>query len=116
MGIQTTTYVIYGIVLNEEQNKHVDDHWEDERFSILKYVEGRPSANDYVLLMDYMGSGEQFFGKMLTSADPLAKSYERIDLDFDDSEFLAHFTDCFEEESSISEDQKPALLVVNHTF
>jgi SET domain-containing protein len=38
MGVDVTTYLIYGIVLNEEQNKYVKENWWKHDLLVISYI------------------------------------------------------------------------------
>lgn len=47
MGVDKTTYLMFGIRLNEEQSKGVSKNWFDEKLNLIKYVEGHPEVDGW---------------------------------------------------------------------
>jgi len=69
MGANVTNYLIYGIVLNEEQEVYVKKHWSNNDLPLIKYVEGWPETEGHILLVDFMsGEDPTIFGKVLSKS------------------------------------------------
>ena len=66
MGVYKTTYLIYGFVLNKEQNEYVQQNWSRDHLPLIEYVEGRKEAEGHALLVDFMsGTSPTVFGKVI---------------------------------------------------
>lgn len=120
---------MFGIKLNNEQSKIVEKNWSNEKYNLIKYIEGRPECNGWVLVFDGMSCENHFFGKVFTRSEEYdEKPYYELDNDdisgYLDKEcgsdiFLDQFNDCFEgfvPEVDSDEEWKlePKLLLVNH--
>ena len=116
MGVEKTTYLMFGIRLNEEQSKVVSKNWFDEKLNLIKYIEGRPEVEGWTLIH---GRTDHFFGKVLERMDrddytpyrvlnsALVRGEEFQNI------FKEKFDHCFENLAELGED-KPLLMLVNH--
>jgi len=98
MGVDVTTYLMYGIVLNEEQNKYVKENWSKDDLPLIKYVEGRPETERHILLVDFMsGVDPTIFGKVLSKSSGQEGGINKITIpDYQDKKKLMdHFLKCF---------------------
>lgn len=103
MGVDITHYLIYGIVLNEEQNTYVKKNWSEEDLPLIEYVEGGPETEGHILLVDFMtGNVPTVFGKVLCKVSEYDGGDYIRDIttpnDDDTDNLMEHFTRCFSEE------------------
>lgn len=115
MGVRTTTYLIYGFVLNKEQETYVDEHWEDENMHMLDYVEQTKEARGHILLMDGMCGEYTIFGKVLCANDECEDvNIKKVFIpNYDDKkDVMNHFMRCFPEH--IKFENELDLMLVTH--
>lgn len=120
MGVERTTYIIYGIKLNETDSKFMTDNvYEDEYEDImLPYLEGQEKAEDFILIFDGMCDKDHFFGKCITSVNQYDdQSYIKLSSAIGDftianfKDFKLHYEKCF---GKPYEGEDPCLILVNH--
>lgn len=119
MGVEKTTYLMFGIRLNEEQSKVVSKNWFDEKLNLIKYVEGRPEVDGWTLIYDGMCRKDHYFGKVIERIDRddctpyrvLSSSLIRGD-EFQTT-FKERYDHCFENLVELG-DNKPLLMLINH--
>ncbi len=117
MGVEKTTYLMFGIKLNEEQSKVVSKNWFDEKLNLIKYIEGRPEVDGWTLIYDGMCGKNHFFGKVLEQTDrDDYTSYRELDISILQSVstiFKEKFDHCFGNQVELG-DVKPQLMLINH--
>lgn len=121
MGVEKTTYLMFGIKLNKEQGEFTQKNWSDEKLNLIKYVEGRPEVHGWTLIFDGMCCQDHFFGKVLgrmddyvdtpytVIGDPLKRCEEFKKL------FKEKFDDCFSNKVELG-DMEPQLMLINHFY
>jgi len=114
MGVDVTTYLIYGIVLNEEQNKYVKENWWKHDLPVISYIEGRVEAEGHLLIKDDMiGKNPTIFGKVLYSSlkDNGIKKIPLVDYKYK-TQLINHFIQCFPERFKFENELD--LMIVTH--
>jgi hypothetical protein len=112
MGLSTTTYVIHGFALNEEQSKYVQKNWFNNKLPMLKYIEGWEEVDGYALIYDGMTGKDHYFGKVLARND-MEDNFKEINFfATSDEELKQRFNNCFNNEVEMTQESK--LLLVNH--
>lgn len=131
MGVRKTTYLIFGIKLNQEQGEIARKHGFDEKHNFIKYIEGRKECEGWSLIYDGMCDKDHYFGKIFAESnewDEGEKNCQELDSDeitgYLDSEggpdlFLESFLDCFEGfvpdfDSENEWKYNPKLMLVSH--
>ena len=119
MGVDKTTYLMFGIKLNDEQSKVVSKNWFDEKLNLIKYIEGRPEVDGWSLIYDGMCGENHFFGKVLERMDSDDCTPYRVlnsalvrGEEFQAS-FKERFGHCFGNQVELG-DVKPQLMLINH--
>lgn len=119
MGVEKTTYLMFGIRLNEEQSKVVSKNGFDEKLNLIKYIEGRPEVDGWALIYDGMSDENHFFGKILEQTDRYDETpYRELNSALVRGEefqtiFKEKFDHCFQNLAEL-EDNKPLLVLINH--
>lgn len=119
MGVEKTTYLMFGIRLNEEQSKVASKNWSEEDLNMIDYLEGDPKLDGWSLIYDAMCGEHHFFGKVLEQTyeyddvayrvmDDLLESCEESKKVFEEK-----FNHCFENKAKLGK-TKPQLMLINH--
>lgn len=113
MGVDATTYLIHGFVLNEEQSKYVEKNWSEDDLPLINYVEGRPETEGHILLIDGMCGEYIIFGKVLATSDQ-EETIKTITIpDYSSKQILIeHFLKCFPKEIRFANEID--LMMVTH--
>jgi hypothetical protein len=119
MGVDKTTYLMFGIRLNEEQSKVVSKNCFKEELNMIKYIEGRQEVDGWALIYDGMCGENHFFGKVLERMDSDdCTPYRVLNIALVRGEefqaaFKERFGHCFGNQVELG-DVKPQLMLINH--
>ena len=127
MGVERTTYLLYGIKLDEKLTKITNDNkWDD--VAMTKYIEGDPATNRWTLIYDGMCGVDHFFGKVMCRVEK-EDAINKIDNALTDymqntemvhDLLMEHFASCFgdnfTENEVVEYVQQAGLMMINHFY
>ena len=121
MGFEKTTYLMFGIKLNEKQSEFTQKNWSNEKLNLIKYIEGRPEVQGWTLIFDVMCCKDHYFGKVMETMNGCdTTAYRVIGEPLKSCEefkkvFKEKFDDCFSNKVEL-EDMEPQLMLINHFY
>jgi hypothetical protein len=119
MGVEKTTYLMFGIRLNKQQSKVVSKNWSDEKLNFIKYLEGRPEVDGWALIYDGMCGKDHFFGKVIERMGEyddtpyIVLNSALVQGEEIQTAFKEKFDHCFQNLAELG-DNKPLLMLINH--